>query len=344
MDPLTHAAFGVVCALACASGKKELLRPAALTGLAAGQLPDLDIFLKSETDPLFNLEYHRHFTHALVFAPVIALLATVIVVSLWRLLGRKRIPVRSLFLPALVAAMGHGFCDVWTSYGTRSWWPFSDQRVTLDLIAVIDPVFSLPLLILAILAWWLAKRRLAWFAISWVAIYLTLCVVQQHRAKDVLLDWVSAQGLPAPERITVKPSFANIIVWRGLVVHNNTLRVTAIRVGAGEPQLLSGHSLPLFASADTAIQQLRLKPDSSQAKAIKRFAHFSDDWIGPHPSDSNVIGDLRYAALPHDIMPLWGIRVNPDQPDSPVEMCYFREIRKSDLEKFWAMIQGSGWK
>lgn len=343
MDPVTHAAFGVVCALACTGRRKELRRPAVVAGMLAGLMPDLDIFLKSETDPLFNLEYHRHFTHSVVFAPVIALVVAAFTSGCWRWIGGKVVSVWVLFLPALVAALGHGFCDVWTSYGTRTWWPFSERRVTLDLIAVIDPVFSLPLLVGAVVAWIMASRRLAWMCLGWVVLYLGLCQVQQVRAKTALMDWVVAQGLESPQRVTLKPSLGNIVVWRGLVVHGEVVRVAAIRCGLGRPQLLAGQAQRMYVSPKEAIEMLGLKSGSEQARAVERFAHFSDDWIGPHPKDEMVVGDLRYSALPNDHLPLWGIRVNPASPDEAVEMSYFREIRKGDLEKFWRMIKGEGW-
>lgn len=352
MDPVTHAALGVVCALACTGGKKELRRPAAFAGLCAGMLPDVDIFLSSATDPLFTMEYHRHFTHSVVFAPVLALIAIAFTAACWRWIGRKRISMWALFVPALVAALSHGFCDVWTSYGTRSWWPFSDARVTLDWIAVIDPVFTLPLLVGAVLAWVKGSRRVAVVSVVGVAVYLSLCQVQQSRAKAGLLEWARSEGLGEPERITVKPSMGNIIVWRGMVVHEGMLRVVALRCGLGtKVQVMRGDSQKLFGSAEEAVQALGLKEGSVQALAVKRFAHFSDGWIGLHPTEERTIGDLRYAAMPNDIVPLWGIRLNPEGSVEvegggeapPVEMRYFREIKEGDLAKFWGMIRGVGW-
>lgn len=338
MDPLTHSVLGVACAMAVVR-KPELRRPAALAGLAAGLLPDADIFLKSANDPLFNLEYHRHFTHSVLLTPLVALLAVWIAMLFYRL-GRKKLPLSGLFFPALITALSHGFCDVWTSYGTRSWWPFSDARVTMDLIAVIDPLFTVPLALAVILALFWRSRRLAVFGLIWGTCYLSACVVQKHRAESTLREWVQQQNLGAPERLTVKPSFANIIVWRGMVVHEGTLRVVAIRCGSGKPVIINSDQQKIFSLPSEAVAALGLPSDSRQAQDISRFFHFSDNWVGLHPTEPNTIGDLRYASMPGDIRPLWGLRLTPQNPAASPEMVFFREINRTELSKFWALIRG----
>ena len=43
---------------------------ALLVGGLAAMAPDLDVLIRSTEYPLLNLKYHRHFTHALAFAPL----------------------------------------------------------------------------------------------------------------------------------------------------------------------------------------------------------------------------------------------------------------------------------
>ncbi len=38
-------------------------------------IPDMDVLIRSASDPLLAIEYHRHFTHALAFIPVGGLIA-----------------------------------------------------------------------------------------------------------------------------------------------------------------------------------------------------------------------------------------------------------------------------
>ena len=69
MDPISQGAIGAALATATHTRRKKLLT-VALLGTLAGMAPDLDVLMQSPTDPLLFLEYHRQFSHALVFIPV----------------------------------------------------------------------------------------------------------------------------------------------------------------------------------------------------------------------------------------------------------------------------------
>ncbi|MFM2171834.1 MAG: hypothetical protein RI957_2063, partial [Verrucomicrobiota bacterium] len=225
MDPLTHGLLGMAAAVCVAP--RELRRQAAVAGFFAGEFPDLDVLLRSETDPLFSLAMHRHFTHSLVMVPVIGVLMTWLVVSWQRWRGRAT-AAAPVVIAASAAAFSHAFCDVWTSYGTRWFWPFSQERVSWDLISVIDPLFTLPLLPLVVMG--IVKRSRPWMvcALCWGAFYLSICSWQNHQVM------LAARGLAESrdhdiQRITVKPSFANIVVWRALYEANGNAYVLCYR-------------------------------------------------------------------------------------------------------------------
>jgi len=339
MDPVTHAALGIAVAIAAAP-KPLALRHAVLVGAAAGLLPDADLLLSSASDPLFTLEYHRHFTHSLVFSPVIALVTSAVV---WLVGRRRHAPADFLLLlfPAWLAALSHLFCDAWTSYGTRVWWPLADTRTALDWISVIDPMLTIPLAVGAAWAALSQTRRPAALGLIWVAVYLGLCGVQQDRARSAHNAWLASRNLPAPSRVTIKPSFANILVWRALSLHGDTLQTTAIRCGLGAPTILAGARHPVFAATpEKAITHFGLPPDSTQARDIRRFHRLSEGWIGRHPEKPDLLGDLRYATLPQTIAPLWCIRIQPDQPQSPVAWAPQRSLQSAPWPELWQLIRG----
>ena len=340
MDPLTHSVFGVACAIA-GTRQKLSRRAAALAGLAGGLLPDADVMLRSASDPLFAMEYHRHFTHSLAFSPVIALFGAVIASLILRFF-KKDIPWRLLLLPAFLGGLSHLFCDAWTSYGTRLWWPFAGTRVSLDWISIIDPVLTIPLVACIALAVRYASRKAAVTGLSWVAVYLTFCLVQRHRAATALEEWLAASPIAGKvSRQELKPSFGNVIVWRVLLQSGGECHVMAIRCPLfASPILLPGTSVPVFDSPAAAAQAYQIPAGSLQASDIQRFHHFSDGWIGRHPADSMVIGDLRYSHLPTEILPLWGIRMNPSQPSAHVEMFNLASDPTPSLSRLLKMVQG----
>ena len=68
MEPLTQATIGSAAAIALT--RRHLSQRAFWIGALGGFLPDADVLIRSSDDPLLHLEYHRHFTHSLLFIPV----------------------------------------------------------------------------------------------------------------------------------------------------------------------------------------------------------------------------------------------------------------------------------
>ena len=49
--------------------QKKEIKFASFCGFSGGIAPDIDVLIKSDSNPLLFIEYHRHFTHSLLFAP-----------------------------------------------------------------------------------------------------------------------------------------------------------------------------------------------------------------------------------------------------------------------------------
>ena len=67
MDPISQGAIGALAAQA--SVRHKNLAKVTLVGCLAGLAPDLDVLIQSRGDPILFLEYHRQFTHSLLFIP-----------------------------------------------------------------------------------------------------------------------------------------------------------------------------------------------------------------------------------------------------------------------------------
>ena len=76
MGPLSQATIGA--AVAQSVIKKANIARIGLIGALAGIAPDLDVLIQSSTDPLLQLEYHRQFTHSLMFIPIGAAICAVV--------------------------------------------------------------------------------------------------------------------------------------------------------------------------------------------------------------------------------------------------------------------------
>ena len=146
MDPLSQAVLGSVASQSVRN-KTSLIRVGTI-GALAGMAPDLDVLIQSATDPLLSLEYHRQFTHSLIFIPLGAALCAL---AFWPFV-RRHMSYQQVWLVALVGYATHGLLDACTTYGTMLLWPFSDARIAWSNISVVDPLFTLPLLAAAVLA------------------------------------------------------------------------------------------------------------------------------------------------------------------------------------------------
>lgn len=329
MDPISQGVVGGIVAQTFSD--KSRARAAGICGFIAGLPADLDIFIRSSVDSLLTLEYHRHFTHSLIFIPVGAL---VVSIFLW-IFVRKRLSFGQLYAVCFLGYGTSGLLDACTSYGTRLLWPFSDQRVAWDNIAIVDPIFTMTLLIVLLLA--MVRKNRSWARIGFIfgMCYLLLGVVQRERAKSDLLAVAAERGHDVV-RYTVKPTVMNLWVWRGIYQTKEYYYVDAYHVGI-RSKVYPGDSVRVLTEQDF----LPFVPEGSvQRKDIERFAHFSDDYLYWVKGETLVIGDLRYALLPHRVAPLWGVKLNPRTPNEHVSFDNYRVMRDDTWPTFIAMLKG----
>jgi inner membrane protein len=330
LDPLTQGLLGGALALSVADKKQSRL--AAAIGFAAALPADADILIGGGDDPLLNIEFHRHFTHSLIFIPVGAL----IVASLLWLLLRRRLGFKTIYLYALLGYGSSGLLDACTSYGTHLLWPFSDERIAWSIIAIIDPVFTLALLVALILGFRNRRPGTARVGLAFAACYLLLGLWQHQNALDSARSLASQRGHEV-QQILVKPTLANLILWRSVYRSGDVFYVDAIRVGPASKRFYPGGSAPVFAPARDLPE---LPQDSVLARDIQRFYRLSEDFVAPDPGRDNVLIDIRYSMLPTGVTPMWGIELDPASPAQHAKFRIYRDRSENMRETFIAMLLG----
>ncbi|HMB72519.1 MAG TPA: metal-dependent hydrolase, partial [Gammaproteobacteria bacterium] len=133
MDPISQGALGAACGQCTA--RRSRVVPATIAGCISGMAADADVVIRSASDPLLFLEFHRHFTHSLAFIPAGAIVCAAALH--WFL--RNRLTFRQTFLACLAGYASHGLLDACTAYGTLLLWPFSNARIAWNTVSVIDP-------------------------------------------------------------------------------------------------------------------------------------------------------------------------------------------------------------
>jgi inner membrane protein len=303
MDPVSHAALGAGCAEAPAYAQR--LRIAATLGGLAALAPDLDTLITSANDPLLVLEYHRQFTHALVFAPLGAL-ACALLLHGW---ARRWLIFRHTYRCCLLGYASHGLLDACTSYGTELLWPFSDARIAWSIIPVIDPLLTLPAVALVGVSLYARRARYARIAVGWALAYLAFATMQHWRAESAGLEIARQRG-HTPSRLEAKPALGGVLLWKTIYEYDGRYYVDAVRTGL---------SPTIFPGTSTAKLELRrdfpwLDPASRQAEDIERFRRVSDDFIAVDAAVPDRVVDMRYSMVPNEIAGFWAIVVDPDRP------------------------------
>ncbi len=331
MDPVTQGVVGAL--VASPAARREELRVALAAGAVGGMAADLDVLIRSSSDTLLYIEYHRQFTHSFAFAPLGGLMAALV---LWPFF-RHRVWFAKIYLWCLMGYLVHPLVDAATSYGTQLWWPFSDLRVAWNWISVIDPAFTLPALIFLIGTFWWRRHTPGLIGLAWMLIYMAFGAFQNHRAEEMLTSWGIDQGIRT-ERLVAKPAFANLLLWRGLIDDGERFHLVAIRtLPWTDAVLYPGGSVERYAGFDPQAQNRR-------DQDLRRFDHFSSRWLFHYPRldqpPRQFIGDFRYALDPADRRPLWGVLVDPNDPQQRAEYTTSRSMTDVDRRRFFQRLRG----
>ncbi|MEM1041390.1 MAG: metal-dependent hydrolase [Bacteroidota bacterium] len=216
MDSLTQALLGA--AVGEATLGKKVGRKALGWGALAGTLPDLDILAYPFLDPVGELVFHRGPTHALLFAPVAAPLFGWLV---WRRYRARGAPAAeagwrgwaALFFWCLFT---HPLLDALTVYGTQLFRPFSDLPVAVPALFIIDPLYSLPLVVAVVGGLFLKaperRHRLAWVGLGLSTLYVGWALGVKAHVGRVVAETLRAQGIEAEAVLTV-PAPLQTVLW-----------------------------------------------------------------------------------------------------------------------------------
>ena len=329
MDPLSQGTVGA--AFAQSAADKNNIFKIGVIGFLAGLAPDLDVLIQSSTDPILFLEYHRQFTHSLFFIPFGSLFVAFMLFPLFK----KSMSIKTVYFASFLGYATHGLLDACTSYGTQLFWPFSNERVTWNNISIVDPLFTIPVLILLVIAIKTKKKIFSFFSIGWIIFYLSLGFIQYERALSVAVELAHSRG-HNPERLTLKPSFGNLILWKSIYQHKETFYVDAIRT-AQSSSWCEGESIRVF---DYHYHLPNLKKESQQKEDIERFRWFSQDYLG-YDKERDIVTDVRYSMIPNQIAPMWGLVIDEQRDVSEHAIWWTsRSLDQSQIDLFKNMISG----
>lgn len=218
MDSVTQAVLGATvqgAILGRWQGRKALVYGAML-----GTLPDLDVVLDFG-DAVANMTQHRGFSHSLfVLIPLAAMMTWVI----RRYRPHPDYTSLRLFTCIALVLVTHVLLDVFTTYGTQIFWPLPVTPAAISSIFIIDPLYTLPLLIATVagLAIGLRRRgmRLQYAALILSTLYLGSTLAGKAMADRQLELALERTGIQAEATFSAPTPF-NTVLWRVVAIEGD---------------------------------------------------------------------------------------------------------------------------
>ena len=216
MDSVTQAALGAVI------GRAILPRAGAFplfAGAVVATIPDFDSLLAPFISAVSSFVEHRSATHSLLLALPAAWLFS-------RLAGNWKLSRHEWFKLFFWCFITHILLDLCTVYGTQIFWPLSRQPFALSWLFIVDPIYTLPLLITAA-ACWLNRhgeinkqRRTATVVLVLTTLYIGAGGILSTKAEDAFLQSMRERGITA-KVFSVQNAPLTIFQWKILAVNED---------------------------------------------------------------------------------------------------------------------------
>jgi inner membrane protein len=329
MDSLSQIALGSAVTVAV-MGRRTAVWRAALWGAVAGTLPDLDVLI-DHGDPIRNMVLHRAETHAPFWLTLFSLPFAWLVARLngqWPLWQRW-------WLALWLALVTHPLLDAMTVYGTQLALPWSDHPFGVGSIFIIDPLYTLPLLVGV--GWALAggggrRGRIANLAgLGLSTAYLAWGVAAQQHVEQVARASLAAQGIDAP-RVLVTPTAFNSVLWRVVAVGPQHYHEGFHSLLDAEPRI----------AFDRFERGAALERELPPIDGVGRIAAFSQGFYRLFERDGRIlIADLRMGQEPAYVFTFEvAERRSPPQPLDQAVQVGSRADPQRALPWLWRRLRG----
>lgn len=327
MDSLTQAVLGAGIAGAIAPAGHR--RKALLLGAALGTLPDLDVFI-DYGGAVENFTMHRGFSHSIFVLLPFSLVLWWVLWKLWPPV--REAPLRWLAVVSL-ALITHPLLDAHTAYGTQLLWPLDVPPTMWATLFIIDPLFTLPLLVATVLAAFIPNRSwstpLLRGAVAMALVYLAWTWVAQAKVQHDAREMLAGMRLEdAP--VFVTPTPFNSVLWRIVVQTRSGYLEGFGSVKPGAAPL----GFKAYVSDKAALAA------ASDVWAVRRLRWFSQDFVGAEVKNGRLLlSDLRMGQEPYYVFThVVAEQGNPHWQAIPTELVpfeYDRSMIFESLRRLW---------
>ena len=219
MDSITQIVLGAACG-EIALGKK-IGNKAILFGAIGGTIPDLDVLIGKlfYTNEIDSLAFHRGIMHSIPFAIVGALIFGFLSYKVYDYgyLRRGTTSLKDWIWLFFLSILTHPILDSFTPYGTQLFLPFSDYRVAFNNIAVVDPVYTLPLLLCVSITMFFNRKNSKRKTWTKAGLYLSSAYMIFTIGNKIYVDQTFKKSFQKANinysKFSAQPTILNNVLW-----------------------------------------------------------------------------------------------------------------------------------
>jgi len=315
---------------------KKLGKKAMLFGAVINNIPDIDVVCYLWMDPTEALLAHRGITHSIIFN---GLLAFILANGLFRIFKKWHLPLSGWLLLTSTGLFTHILLDTFNTYGTGLLEPFTSERYSLNALFILDPFFTVPLLVAAVALLFIkAKDRkrklLPRTALVLSSLYLFLCGVNKIYIQRVVNRGIEQQGIAVYDYF-ISPTPFNNLLWYIVINDGKNYYIGYSSVQDKEP--------PVF---HKVLKNDSLLASLKGSKSVQNLVLFSKGYYSVTQTNGDIIfNNLRFgqeSGWLSDSAPfVFSYVVCEDKVCMlEVQKVRFRAFRKESLSELWIRILG----
>ncbi|QLG44655.1 metal-dependent hydrolase [Costertonia aggregata] len=333
MDSLTQIVLGASVGEAVLG--KKVGNKAMLYGAIAGTVPDLDVLCRYFVDTVTATEWHRGFSHSVLFS---VLFAPVFGWMVWKVNRKRDATWKDWSLLMFWGLVTHPILDAFTTWGTQLFWPFK-TRLAFQNIFVIDPLYTIPFLIFVILAMRQKKmspvrKKYNTMGLLISSSYLLVSLLLKGFAYQKFTRTLEFQKIQY-SKIDSRPTPFNTLLWTA-------------NIDAGDVYLIGNYSF--FDSEEIQFTSFPknhgLLGDLRTNDKINRLINISEGWYTITKKEGGLFfNDLRFGLIsldPNEEQFAFSYRLTPDDTGLKVEETpKFKRDAKRLFSALWERIWGN---
>ena len=266
--------------------EKKIGNKATGWGAIAVTIPYLDIIPAQFMDVVSRIEFHRSVTHSFLFALLMSPLLGWLVHRIHRSDAASKWQWIKLCFWGLFT---HALLDCCTTWGTQLFWPFSEYRIAWKNVAVVDPLYTVPFLILLVAVMfrprdYRSRRVLNWLGLGVSTAYLCLGFINQQVMKSAFERELSVQKI-SYARLSMIPTLFNNVLWRGVAETDSAFYI-------GYASFLDPEIKPKFTAFRKNHALIRSLPHDAR---LQKFQSITDGYFIMRKNDHTLtLSDLRF--------------------------------------------------